>query len=126
MLYREVEMYDIQFFRPSTKEMAVAVLVSVVLLVGAFCFGYCIGIRNVSDNGAGTEPIGNELGQAGTAISDATIGIQEAQGTADQIGGTITDAQGTADYINGTATESTELIRQSKSIIERIRSRGKT
>ena len=112
-------MYDIQFFRPSTKEMAVAVLVSVVLLVGAFCFGYCIGIRNVSDNGTGTEPIGNELGQVGTNIGNAESGIDNASQH-------IANGTESVDYLQGTVATSEDIIRQSKSIIERIRRRGET
>ena len=117
-------MYDIQFLKPTGKEMAVGILIVLAVLVGTFCAGYCLGIRNVHDNGSGTEPISTELGDVGTAISNAGEGIQAAQGTADAISGTIADAQNTADYISGTAKDSTELISECQSIIERIRSRG--
>ena len=119
-------MYDLSELDISGKEMAIAVLIVFVFLVGAFSAGYCVGSRtNVPDNGDGVKPISNELGQAGTAISNAGAGIEAAQGTADAISGTIADAQNTADYIAGTAKDSTELIGQCKSIIERIRQRGK-
>ena len=122
-------MYDISELEITGKDMAIAVLIVFILLVGFFFAGYCLGserTKDLLDNGDGTKPISNELGNAGTAISNAGAGISEAQGHADQVGAGITDAQGQADYIHSTATTSTEIVRECQSIIERIRSRGKT
>ena len=119
-------MYDIPFFTPTRKEMAVAVLGVFIFLVAVFSAGYMLGIRNVHDNGNGTQPISNELGQVGTNIVNAASGIEAAQGHADQVGAGISNAKEQADYLYGSATTSAELIRQSKSIIENIRRRGKT
>ena len=119
-------MYDVSELDVTGKEVAILVLVVFVLLVGAGFTGYCIGIRNVHDNGSGTQPITNELGQAGTAIENAGAGIEAAQGHAGNVQAGIDNASEQADYIHGTAKTSTELIGQCKSIIEQIRRRGKT
>ena len=118
-------MYDIQFLTPTRKEVAVAILVVFVLLVAVFSAGYMLGIRNVHDNGSGTQPITNELGQVGTAIENAGTGINEAQNHAGNVQAGIDNATEQAGYIYGTAKTSTELIGQCKSIISEIRRRGK-
>ena len=105
--------------------MAVAILGVFVFLVAVFSAGYMLGVRNVHDNGSGTQPIANELGQVGTAIENAGAGINEAQGHAGNVQAGIDNASEQADYIHGTAKTSTELIGQCKSIIETIRRRGK-
>ena len=119
-------MYDIHEFEITGKGMAIAVLVVFVLLVGAGFAGYLFGLRNVHDNGSGTESVTNELGQVGTAIENAGAGISEAQGHAGNVQAGIDNATEQADYIHGTAKTSTELIGQCKSIIDAIRQRGKT
>lgn len=117
--------YDFSELDINRKEIAIAVLICVAVLVVCFFAGYLCGIRNVSDNGSGTEPIGKELEQVGTNISDAKEGIKEAAGTADKIGSGIKDAKDTAGYIQSTADTSAELISECQSIIAGIRARGK-
>jgi hypothetical protein len=118
-------MYDIPFFTPTRKEMAVVILGVFIFLVAVFSAGYMLGVRNVHDNGSGTQPIANELGQAGTAIENAGAGIEAAAGHAGNVQAGIDNATEQAEYIYGTAKTSTELIGQCKSIIENIRRRGK-
>ena len=118
-------MYDISELEITGKEMAVAVLGVFILLVGIFFAGYMLGLRNVHDNGTGTEPISNELGQVGTNIGNAEAGIGQAENHAGNIEAGIGNAQESADYLQGTVSTSADIIRQSKSIIERIRQRGK-
>ena len=120
-----VKVYDIPFFTPTRKEMAVAILGVFIFLVAVFSAGYMLGVRNVHDNGSGTQPITNELGQVGTAIGNAGAGIETAQGHAGNVQAGIDNATESAEYIYGTAKTSTELIANSKSIIEAIRRRGK-
>ena len=105
--------------------MAVAILGVFIFLVAIFSAGYMLGIRNVHDNGSGTQPITNELGQAGTAIENAGAGIEAAAGHAGNVQAGIDNASEQAGYIYGTAKTSTELIGQCKSIISEIRRRGK-
>ena len=120
-------MYDIQFLKPTGKEMAVAILIVFVFLVGVFCAGYCVGVERTEDlysNGSGVEPVGAELEQVGTNISNAEAGIGQAEGHAGNIEAGIGNAQESADYLQGTVTESADIIRQSKSIIATIRKRA--
>jgi peptidoglycan hydrolase CwlO-like protein len=118
--------WNVLEYRPNDEKVAVMLLVAVVSLVGAFSFGHMLGIRNVHDNGAGTQPIANELGQAGTAIENAGAGINEAQDHAGNVQAGIDNATEQADYIHGTAKTSTELIGQCQSIIDQIRKRANT
>ena len=118
-------MNDISELDITGKEMAVLVLVVFVFMVVVFSAGYMLGIRNVHDNGSGTQPITNELGQAGTAIENAGAGIEAAAGHAGNVQAGIDNATEQAGYIYGTAKTSTELIGQCKSIISEIRRRGK-
>ena len=125
MWYREVTMCDLSELEIKGKDIAIAVLICVAILVVCFLAGYLCGIRNVSDNGSGTEPIGKELEQAGANISDAKAGIEAAAGHADKVSSGIESAKESAEYIHSTANTSGELISECKSIIEGIRARGK-
>ena len=120
-------MYDIFELDINGKEMAIAVLVCLVFLVGAFGCGYLLGCERTEDlyrNGSGTEPISTELGNAGTNIQNATAGIEAAAGHADQVASGIESAKETAQYIEGAAATSAKLIGQCQSIISTIRQRG--
>ena len=120
--------YDLSELEITGKNTAIAVLIVLAILVGIFCAGYLCGwerCEDVYNNGSGTEPITNELGQVGTNIGNATAGIGQAENHAGNIEAGISNAQESADYLQGTVSTSAELIGQSKSIIERVRSRGK-
>ena len=112
-------MYDIHEFEITGKGMAIAVLVVFVLLVGAGFAGYMFGLRNVHDNGSGTDTVGNELGQVGTNISNAKDGIDSAQGH-------IATGAESVDYLQGTVSTSADIIADCKRILEAVRRRGKT
>ena len=118
-------MWNVYEYRPNDEKVAAMLLIAVVCMVVAGTIGYCIGIRNVSDNGAGTQPIGQQLNEAGTNISNATSGIGQAENHAGNVEAGIGNAQESADYLQGTVSTSAELIANSKSIIEAIRRRGK-
>ena len=113
------ELFDL---RPTNKEVAFGIIFVFLLLVFSFVAGYFLGIdrtKDISNNGNGAQPISNELGQAGTNISNAKDGIDAAQGTAHSIGQSV-------DYIQGTTHTSAEIIAECKRIIETVRNRGKT
>ena len=124
------QMWNVYEYRPNDEKVAAMLLVAVVSLVVAGTIGYCIGLRNagadVSGNGGGNAGAGQQIEQAGTDIQNATDGIKEAAGTADQIGSTIKDAKDTAGYIHSTAADSAGIIAECQSILKGIRSRGKT
>ena len=100
------------------------IITGIVALLLVVAIGYGLGLRNVHDNGAGTQPIGQQLEQAGTNISNATAGIEQAENHAGNIEAGIGNAQESTEYLQGTVSTSAELIGQSKSIIEGIRRRG--
>ncbi len=108
------------------KEMAVLVLVVFVFMVVMFTIGYMFGIRNVHDNGAGTQPIGQQLNEAGTNISNATSGIGQAENHVGNVQAGIDNAQESTEYLQGTVSTSTELIADCKRILEAIRKRANT
>ena len=116
--------YDFSELEIKGKDIAIAVLICVVILVVCFCAGYLCGIRNVSDNGSGTEQVGKELEQVGTNISDAKAGIEAASGHADKVSSGIESAKESAQYIHSTADTSAELVSECQSIIAGIRARG--
>ena len=119
-------MYDISELEIKGKDMAVAVLIVVILLVVIFCAGYRLGLRaNVPDHGDGVGNIGEQLAETGTAIQHAKDGIDQAAGTADQIGAGIGAAKESAGYLQHTADTSAELIADCQRIIRQVRARGK-
>lgn len=120
-------MYDIFDFELNNKEVAVLVLVVFVFMVVVGGVGYMLGVRNAYDihnNGGGAAGVGQQIGEAGSAVGNAAAGIEAAAGTAHQISGTITDAADTAGYIHSTARTSAELVAECQSIIRAVRSRG--
>ena len=119
-------MYDYlrRLWQNREKAATVGIIITFLLLAGIW-FHYCICRRNVSDNGGGTDTVGNQLTETGTAIQHAKDGISEAQGTADQIGAGIGAAKESAEYLSGTVNDSAELIGQCQQIIARVRARGK-
>lgn len=121
-------MYDISELEIKGKDIALAVLICVVILVVCFCAGYLLGWERAEDvycNGSGTESVGQQLNEVGTNISNATAGIGQAENHAGNVEAGIGNAQESTEYLQGTVSTSAELIGQSKSIIDAIRRRGK-
>ena len=118
-------MYDVSGFRPNNEKTAALILIAVIVLVAVFCAGYLLCLRNVSDHGSGTDTVGNQLAETGTAIQHAKDGIDQAASTAGAVAGTVADAQGTAEYLSGTVNDSADIIRQCQQIVARVRARGK-
>ena len=118
-------MYDVRrLFSEGKTDHVVAVVALVVFVVG-FVSGYMLGLRNVSDHGGGADTVGNQLAETGTAIQHAKDGIDQASGTADQIGAGIDAAKESAGYLQHTADTSAELIADCQRIIEAVRRRRK-
>ena len=118
-------MYDVRrLFSEGKTDHVVAVVALVVFVVG-FVSGYMFGLRHVSNHGSGADTVGNQLAETGTAIQHAKDGIDQAQGTAGAVAGTVADAQSTAEYLSGTVNDSAELIADCQRIIETVRRRGK-
>lgn len=106
---------------------ALGIVLALAVLAGAFACGYFLGLRNagdVSDHGGGADTVGNQLAETGTAIQHAKDGIDQAAGTADQIGAGIGAAKESAGYLQHTADTSAELIADCQRILQEIRSRS--
>ena len=119
--------YDFSELDINRKEIAIAVLICVAVLVVCFFAGYCVGWERAEDvycNGSGTAGIEQQIEQAGADIGSAKEGIEAAAGHADKVGSGIESAKESAEYIHSTANTSAELISECQSIIAGIRARG--
>ena len=122
-------MYDVQDLRPTNKEMAVLVLVVFVFMVVVFGSGYMLGLHNagkdIPDNRDPAAGVRTEIDAAGSSISAAESGIDNAAATADRVEARISDAQERARYVQATTGEGRRLIAECQSILREVRSRGK-
>ena len=119
-----VNVYDIQFLTPTRKEVAVAVLIVFVLLVGAGCIGYCIGIRNVHNHGAGTDIPGVQLEPVIVHQQQLTDGITEAKDTSNEIAGTSQAIAESTNNIADGVNEAAGIIDSCQQLLGRIRNRA--
>ena len=121
-------MYEIPDFRPSNKEIAVAVLIVFAVLVAIFCAGYLFGLRNagtdVSDNGDGAGNVREQLGQAVSHQQQITDGIKDAEHTSNAAAGTAQAIAESAHSIEAGVGEAAVLIDSSQQILGRVRNRG--
>ena len=108
------------------KKTIITCVICFICLLAAFYAGYLLGIRNVSDNGAGISTARDKLEQAGAAVENAASGIDQAADTAAKVSDGITAAQESAQYIQHAADDSAAIIADCKSILAAIRSRGQT
>lgn len=108
------------------KKNIVVVLISAVCLIATFYAGYLLGVRNVSDNGAGISAARDELNAIGAVVENAASGISQATNTATKVSDGITAAQESAQYIQRTADDSAAIIAECKSILANVRARSKT
>ena len=126
-------MYEIPDFRPSNKEIAVAVLIVFAVLVAVFSIGYGLGLRNASTaagtdlhiNGNTAQGVRDEVNSARSDIGTAKSGIDIATTAAGRIEERISDAQERAGYIQGTADEGRRIIAECQSILREVRAGGK-
>lgn len=115
------------------REKAVTVGLIVAFLLLAVCwFSYCLGLRNAGtggedlhDNGDPAAGIRNEITNAGSGVSAAVSGIDNADAAAGRIEERIDDAAERAEYVKGTADEGRRIIAECQSILRKVRSRGK-
>ena len=121
-------MNDIFDLRPTNKEMALAILGIVVVLVVCFSAGYLLGIEragDVHDNGNPAQNVRTEIESAGSGVSTAKSRIDNAAAAADRVEARISDAQERAEYVKGTADEGRRIIAECQSILREVRSGGK-
>lgn len=125
-------MYDVQFLKPTGKEMALAIIGVVIVLVVCFSAGYLLGLRNagtrgkdVPDNGDPAAGVRTEISAAGSGISTAKSRIDNAAAAAGRIEERIDNAAERAEYVKGTANEGRRIIEECQSILREVRNRGK-
>ena len=119
-------MYDISELKPDRKETAIAILVSVAVLVAIFCAGYLLGLRtNVPDHGDGAGNIGEQLGTAVSNQQQITDGVGSAKEGAAHIETGIQHVTESAEQSAAAVSEAAGLIDSSQQILGRIRNRGK-
>ncbi len=116
------------FWKSREKAVSTAIIIAFLLLaVGWIC--YSLGIRNtgkdIPDNGDSAAGVGNAIESAGSYISAAVSGIDNAAATADRVEARISDAQERAEYLKGTADEGRRLIAECQSILREVRAGGK-
>ena len=121
-------MYEIQEYRPGDEKTAIAFLVIVVLLVGFFCAGYLLGIRNagadVSDNGKRIEDVRNELSTATERQREITSGLESAVQRSDSIEERSNRIEERAVRSESVVRDAGVLIDECQQIIGRVRNRG--
>ena len=121
-------------FRPNSKEMAVATLVCVAVLVAVFCVGYGIGLRNASstdsgsvpDHGTGIDHVREQYQHIEVNQREITDGIGSAKEGAARIEGGIQQAAVATERAEAAVTDAGRLIDESQQILGRVRNRGKT
>jgi hypothetical protein len=121
-------MCDLSELEPTTKEIAICIIIVFAVLAGVFFSGYCIGIRNagkdVSNNGDGINHVGEQLGQAVSNQQQITDGIKDAEHTSSGIAETGAAIAESAKHIEAGVGEAAGLIDSSQQILGRIRNRG--
>lgn len=98
-----------------SKEMA---LLAAGVLILAFGWFYLAGRGDAFDIGKRADTIRNELGSAGEEQRDQAAALDRAEGA-------IRDSAERADRVQEHERRDAEIIRESKSILETIRGRGK-
>ena len=121
-------MYDVSELRPNGKEIAVAILIVVILLVVIFCTGYMLGLRNagtdVSDNGKRIEDVRNELSTATERQREITSGLESAVKRSDSIEERSNRIEERAVRSESVVRDAGVLIDECQQIIGRVRNRG--
>ena len=125
-------MYDGFELEPTTKEVAIGVLIVLAVLVGIFCTGYMYGIRtagksdcgDVSNNGIRSDHVREQYQHIEVNQQQITSGLESAVAgshAAAERAGRIEKAAGTAAQ---SVTDAGILIDECQQIIGRVRNRG--
>ena len=123
-------MYEIQEFRPNSKEVAVGILAVLVLLVVVFGIGYGLGLRNagtdIHDNGNGIDAVREQYQHIEVNQRQITDGLESAIRRSDSIEERSNRIEKAAGAATQSVTEAGRIIDECQQIIGNIRNRGKT
>ena len=100
--------------------LAVAVVIAIVI------WFVCAGRSTVHDLRNGADAVRTELDNARTAQQEQADTLRQAGEAAERSAGAIEDSEKTNQEISRIERTDAELIRESKSILERVRARGGT
>lgn len=103
---------------------AICISVAALLAIGVWLL--CAGRSDVSDISERADNTRAELTDARSAQQSEAGAIESAAEAVSRSSDSIRDSQQTAGEIQRTEQTDAEIIRQSQSIIERVRARGKT
>ena len=105
------------------QKLCAATLACVVLLAGLVWF-LCAGRSDVSDIGKRADETRSELESAREEQRDQAAALDRAENAADRSQSAIRDSEERADRVQELERSDAEIIRESQSIITRIRGRG--
>lgn len=108
------------------KKIYAALAAIAVLLLSGFVWFFCAGRSDVSDIRERADNTRAELTDARSAQQSEAGAIESAAEAVSRSSESIRDSQQTTGEIERTERTDAEIIRQSQSIIEKVRARGKT
>ena len=108
------------------KKIYAALAAIAVLLLSGFVWFFCAGRSDVSDIRERADNNRAELTDARSAQQSEAGAIESAAEAVSRSSESIRDSQQTTGEIERTERTDAEIIRQSQSIIEKVRARGKT
>lgn len=103
------------------KSIALCLLL-LALAGGWYCF---TGRNDVSDIGKRADAVRNELADAEKAQRDQAAALDRTEAAADRSQSAIRDSEERADRVQELERSDAEIIRESQSIINRVRARGR-
>ena len=123
-------MYEIQEFRPNSKEVAVGIRAVLVLLVVVFGIGYGLGLRNagtdIHDNGNGIDAVREQYQHIEVNQRQITDGLENAVQRSDTAAERAGRIEERAVRSETAVNDAGVLIDECQQIIGNIRNRGKT
>lgn len=108
------------------QRLYVTAAIACVALLAGFVWFFCTGRSDVSDIRERADNTRAELTDARSAQQSEAGAIESAAEAVSRSSESIRDSQQTTGEIKRTERTDAEIIRQSQSIIERVRARGKT
>lgn len=102
---------------------AICISVAALLVIGMWFYG--AGRNDVSDIGKRANETRSELESAREEQRDQTAALDRAENAADRSQSAIRDSEERADRVQELERSDAEIIRESQSIINRVRARGR-
>jgi hypothetical protein len=101
-------------------------IVGVIILIAVIVWFVCAGRCDVSNLRTGADTVRNELDNARTAQQGQVDTLRQASEATERSAGAVENSKRANQEISSIERTDAELIRESKSILERVRARGGT